>query len=334
MRFDRAVRILRRDDVLASLDMTACIEACDRAFASYANGGAEVPGVIHLDVPERSAEIHVKAGHLHGAPYYAVKVASGFPRNVELGLPTSDGMVVVFDAETGAPAAFLLDQGYITDLRTGAAGGVAATYLAPDQVWTVAVIGTGAQARYQVDALAIVRPGFTSVRVWGRDLEHAAACVDDLRARPGLPEGCSYDVSATVEDAVDGADVVITCTASRTALVRGEWLKLGAHVTAVGSDEPDKQELDASVPARADLLVVDSREQSARIGELHHALAAGLIDEHKAVELGEICARTHPGRTSASQLTMCDLTGVGVQDVAAANVVMTHAGDRGEIVEL
>jgi ornithine cyclodeaminase len=127
---------------------------------------------------------------------------------------------------------------------------------------------------------------------------------------------------------------VITCTASRTALVRGEWLKLGAHVTAVGSDGPDKQELDPSVPARADLLVVDSREQCARIGELHHALAAGLIDEHKAIELGEICALTHPGRTSASQLTVSDLTGVGVQDLAAANVVMEHAGERGEMVEL
>jgi len=130
------------------------------------------------------------------------------------------------------------------------------------------------------------------------------------------------------------ADVVITCTASQTALLRGEWLKLGTHVTAVGSDGPNKQELDATVPARADLLVVDSREQSARIGELHHALAAGLIDERKAVELGEICALTHPGRTSADQLTVCDLTGVGVQDVAAANVVMANAGGRGDVVTL
>lgn len=334
MAFAQAVRVLREDDVRASLDMAACIEACDRAFASYSRGGAQVPGVIHLDVPERSGEIHVKAGHLHGSAYYAVKVASGFPRNVELGLPPSDGMVVVFDAETGAPAAFLLDHGFITDLRTGAAGGVAARHLAPDPVWTVAVIGTGAQARYQLDALSIVRPGFTSVRVWGRNRDHAEACADDLRARPGLPEGCSFEVSPTVEDAVDGADVVITCTASRTALVRGEWLKLGTHVTAVGSDGPGKQELDPTVPARADLLVVDSRSQSASIGELHHALAAGLIDERKAVELGEICALAHPGRTAASQLTVCDLTGVGVQDVAAANVVMANVGERGEVIEL
>ena len=334
MRFQRSVRILREADVRASLDMASCIEACDTAFASYSRGGASLPGVIHLNVPERQGEIHVKAGHLHGAPYYAVKVASGFPRNVELGLPASDGMVIVFDSETGEPAAFFLDGGYLTSVRTGAAGGVAAKYLAPEQVWNVAVIGTGDQARYQLDALAIVRPGFTHVSVWGRHPDRAAVLVEELPSRPGLPEGCAYEVAGSVDAALHDADVVITCTGSQSALVRGEWLKLGAHVTAVGSDAPDKQELDPSLPARADLLVVDSRRQASEIGELHHALAAGLIDERKAVELGEICARTHPGRTSGSQLTVCDLTGVGVQDVAAANVVMANAGDLGEIVTL
>ena len=331
---ERTVRILREADVRACLDMATCIDACERAFASSAGGGAELPGVIHLDVPERSGEIHVKAGHLHGEPFYAVKIASGFPGNADLGLPPNDGMVVVFDAETGVPAAFLLDNGYITDLRTGAAGGVAAKHLAPEQIGTVAVIGTGVQARYQLDALALVRPGFTSVRVWGRDAGHAAACVEDLAARLGLPEGCTYAVAGSVEEAVGGADVVITCTASRSALVRDAWLQPGAHVTALGSDGADKQELDPHLLASADLLVVDSREQCARIGELHHAMAAGLIDEQQAVELGDICAGVHAGRTSLDQTTVCDLTGVGVQDVAAANVVMAKAGGRGEVVAL
>ena len=113
-----------------------------------------------------------------------------------------------------------------------------------------------------------------------------------------------------------------------------EWLKLGAHVTALGSDGADKQELDPRVLARAELLVVDSREQCARIGELHHGLAAGLIDKRKAVELGDICAGAHAGRTSPDQLTVCDLTGVGFQDVAAANVVMANTGDRGQPISL
>ena len=327
-----AVRILREGDVRAALDMASCIEAVDRAFAAYSTGRAELPSVIHLDVPETKGEIHVKAGHLHGAPYYAVKAASGF---FSTDPAVIDGMVVVFDARDGSPAAFLLDHGYVTDVRTGAAGGVAARHLAPERVETVAVIGTGLQARYQLEALAVVRPGFEHVRVWGRNREHATHCVDDLLARPGLPEGCRYAVAETVEEAVEDADVVITCTASREPLVRAEWLKHGVLVTALGSDGADKQELDVDVFARADLVVVDSRDQCAQIGELHHALDAELVlSPDDAVELGEICAGSRPGRTSAGGTIVCDLTGVGVQDVAAANVVMERIGDAGEVIEL
>jgi ornithine cyclodeaminase/alanine dehydrogenase-like protein (mu-crystallin family) len=328
----KVVRILREGDVRAALDMASCIDAVGRAFAAYSTGAAELPSVIHLDVPEAKGEIHVKAGHLHGARYYAVKAASGF-YGVE---PAAiDGMVVVFDARDGSPAAFLLDGGYVTDARTGAAGGVAARLLAPERVGSVAVIGTGIQARYQLDALAVVRPGFQHVRVWGRNHEHATHCVDDLLARPGLPEGCRFAVAETVEQAVEDADVVITCTASREPLVRAKWLRPGALVTALGSDGADKQELDVGVFTRADLIVVDSRDQCAEIGELHHALDAELVlSPDDVTELGEVCAGRRPGRTSQEQTIVCDLTGVGVQDVAAANVVMERAGDAGELLEL
>jgi len=326
------VRILREGDVRAALDMASCIDAVDRAFAAYSSGAAELPGAIHLDVPETEGEVHVKAGHLHGAPYYAVKAASGFYGRQPAAI---DGTVVVFDARDGSPAAFLLDHGYLTDVRTGAAGGVAARHLAPEGVGTVAVIGTGLQARYQLDALAVVRPAFAHVRVWGRNREHATHCVDDLLARPGLPEGCRYAVAGTVEAAVEGADVVITCTASRAPLVRAEWLKRGVLVTALGSDGPEKQELDVGVFKLADLVVVDSRDQCARIGELHHALDAELVlSPDDVTELGEVCAGREPGRTSEEQTIVCDLTGVGVQDVAAANVVMERIGDAGEVFEL
>jgi ornithine cyclodeaminase len=142
-RFGRSVRVLREDDVRATLDMASCIEACDLAFASYSRGGAALPGVISLNIPERQGEVHVKAGHLHGAPFYAVKVASGFPRNLELGLPASDGMVIVFE---GDPAAFLLDGGYLTSVRTGRGGRRGREVPGAEKVWNVAVIGTGDQA--------------------------------------------------------------------------------------------------------------------------------------------------------------------------------------------
>jgi Ornithine cyclodeaminase/mu-crystallin family len=205
--------------------MASCIEACERAFAAYSGGRAELPDVIHLDVPESSGEVHVKAGHLHGHSLYAVKVASGF---YGIDPPSIDGMVLVFDARTGAPVALLLDGGFLTDLRTGAAGGVAARHLAPETIEKIAVIGTGAQARYQLDALAIVRPGFERVTVWGRNRDHAEACVEDLRKRPALPDDCLFGTADTVQEAVEGADLVITCTASREPLIRAAWLTAGA----------------------------------------------------------------------------------------------------------
>jgi ornithine cyclodeaminase/alanine dehydrogenase-like protein (mu-crystallin family) len=323
----RQVRLLDRADVRAALDMASCIDACEEAFAAYAGGNAELPGVIHLNVPESGGEVHVKAGHLHGSPYYAVKAASGF---YESDPPSIDGMVTIFDARDGAVAAVLLDGGLLTDLRTGAAGGVAARHLAPQRVETVAVIGTGEQARYQLDALALVRPGFSRVQVWGRSGEHAQRCVSDLRGRVGLPVGCVFEVAGSVGEAVDAAQLVITCTASTVPLVSLGMLARGAHITAVGSDGVGKQELDPDVLARADLLVVDSLDQCLRLGELQHA--AG--EASRAIELGEICAGGRDGRADEHQLTVCDLTGVGVQDVAAANVVMQRAGEMGVVVEL
>lgn len=326
------LRIIREPDIRAALGMSACIDACERAFVAYSTERASTPGVISLDIPEREGSVHVKAGHVEGEPFFAVKVASGFPLNASLGLEANGGLVLVFDGRTGAPAAILLDNGYITDLRTGAAGGVAARHLAKADVRTVAVIGTGAQARYQVDALAEVRPGFSTVRVWGRNARHAAACVEDLGER--VPEGCTVLLADSVRAAVEGADVVITCTAAREPLVQRAWLAPGAHVTAVGADDVGKQELDPEIFESAAIVVVDSRAQCATFGELAHAIAAGALRQPDAVELGEICAGSHTGRTTLGQITVCDLTGVGVQDVAAANVVMENIGERGERLEI
>ena len=172
----REVLILREAEIRALLDPRACVTAMEQAFAAYSTGRAQLPAVIQLDVPENAeteetapqnrGEIHIKAGYLNGGPYYAVKIVSGFPHNPQLGLPANDGMIVVFDASTGAPAAFLLDNGFITDFRTGAAGAVAAKHLARAKISRVALVGTGVQARYQVEMLALER-SFNEVRVWG-----------------------------------------------------------------------------------------------------------------------------------------------------------------------
>src|SRR5579862_2018438 len=212
----RDVLILRQPEIRALLDPRACIAAMEQAFAAYSTGQAQLPSVIHLDIPEedrsqKRGEIHIKAGYLHGGPYYAVKIVSGFPRNTQLALSPNDGMVVVFDAQTGEPAAFLLDNGFITDVRTGAAGAVAAKHLARKKIGTVAVIGSGGQARYQVEMLALQR-NFSELRLWGRDPHKAQACADDLAKSSGI-SACNFAVTESVQQAVEGADLVITVTA-------------------------------------------------------------------------------------------------------------------------
>jgi ornithine cyclodeaminase len=323
------VLLLREADVRAAIDLAGCIDVVERAFAAYSAGRAETPGVLHLDIPERGGEIHVKAGHLRDAPLYAVKFASGFA-GPPAGAPVVDGLVASFDATDGSPVAILFDNGYLTDLRTAAAGAVAARWLARRDARSVAILGTGVQARWQLRALAAVRPGIDRVRVWGRDRAHADACVDDLRRLDGAPGDARIDVAASPEAAVREADVIVTCTASRRPIVAPDWLAPGSHVTALGSDGLGKQELDPAVLGRADVVAVDSRSQCATLGELQHALASGAIADAASVpELGEIIDGAAAGRTRAGERTVCDLTGVGVQDVAAAAVVVRRALDAG-----
>jgi ornithine cyclodeaminase len=311
------VRILRRDDVERALDMAACIDVVEAAFVAYSAGRAELPAVIHLDVPDARGEIHVKAGYLHGAPSYAVKIASGFYATEP---PAIDGLVLVFDAVRGAPAAFLLDGGYLTDLRTGAAGGVAARWLAPERVERVAVIGTGIQSRRQMAALRVVRPDVSEVAVWGRDRGRAAATAEDVGGT----------VASSIEEAVRDAQVIVTCTASREPLVDAAWIGDDVHITAVGSDGAGKRELDPELLRRADVLAVDSVEQCARLGELQHAPEQA----DRAIELGALI-EGGGARPAGARLTVADLTGVGVQDVAAAAAVLANApADAGETLPL
>jgi ornithine cyclodeaminase len=325
----REVLLLRESEIRHLLDPRACLGAIEAAFAAYSTGRADLPAVIQLNVPEQHAEIHVKAGHLHGGPFFAVKVASGFPGNAALGLPAGGGLVMVFDAKTGAPAAILFDHGYITDLRTGLAGAVAAQHLARRDAAVAAILGTGAQARHQAGALALVRT-LRELRIWGRDPAKTQACAAELAADPALGGHCRVVAAASAEAAIVGADIVVTATASRAPLVRAAWVAPGTHITAVGSDQADKQELDPALVARADVLVADSRPQCLRLGEIHHAVAAGLIGEQDIdAEIGEIVAGLKPGRRTPSDITLCDLTGIGVQDVAAATVVLVRARAAG-----
>ncbi len=295
------------------------------AFAKLARGEAILPGVINLDIPESRAEVHVKGAHLRATPFFSIKVASGSYDNPARGLPVGSGMFLVFDATTGFPRAVLFDNGYLTELRTGAAGAVAADLLARKDIERVGIVGVGSQARYQLDALLGVR---TPERViaYGRSELKAIAYAKEMEERHGV----QVLPAKTVEQAVRGSDVVVTVTPSKEPLVRAEWVLPGMHITAVGSDGPDKQELDVGVLAKADKVVADRLDQCLRLGEIHHAVEAGVLTRDRVyAELGAIVTGSKPGRERDEEITVADLTGVGVQDAAVANVVVDEALRRG-----
>jgi ornithine cyclodeaminase len=279
------------------------------AFRADGLGRTTVPSVINLPISDVEGEFHIKSAHIAGVPYVAVKVATGFYRNAARGLPTGAGLMLLFDASTGVPAALLLDEGYLTDLRTGAAGAVAADVLAPAAVNVVGVIGSGVQARHQVACLREIRR-FTRVVAWSPSVDRLDAYCAEMGRRYGL----DVRAAAGPEAVARAADVLITTTPARAPIVRADWLRPGTHVTAVGADSPGKQELDAACLVGADLLVTDRTTQCAAFGELAHAPQARVH-----AQLGEVVAGLQPGRTGDRQITVADLTGVGFQDTAIAS---------------
>src|SRR4051812_29457010 len=275
------------------------VDAMREAFRADGEGRAHVPAVINLDVPAHRGEFHVKTALIDGVPHVAVKIASGFYDNPAKGLPSGSGLMAVFDATTGLPVALLLDNGFLTDIRTGAAGAIAADVLARRTIDVVGIIGSGLQARYQVECLRSVR-AFSQIVAWSPNAAHLDIYIKEMR-----DAGFAATAAANPEAVCRAADLIITATPAREPLIRAAWLRPGQHVTALGSDSPGKQELDADCLSRADLVVVDRLTQCASFGELRHAIDAGLLragDVH--AELGAIVAGDKPARTSDAQITI------------------------------
>jgi len=310
------VRVLGRQDVQRLVGMADAIASVRDAFAAADHGRAVMPAPLELRLPDTDGELHVKGAYIDGAPVFAVKTATGFYNNPARGLPVSGGMTLVYDAATGVLRVLVADGGLLTELRTAAAGALAADVLARRAARTAAVIGTGGQARYQLQALLQVRP-IDQVKVWGRRREAAEQYVRDMAA-----SGVAVLIAATAREAVAGAQVVITATSATRPLIESGWLNPGAHLTAMGADMPHKQELDPTILAAAGKYVPDSIEAAARSGELHHALQANVFREDLVyAELGALASGRLPGRTDEDELTVADLTGLGVQDAAIAAMV-------------
>jgi len=302
------------EEILAGLDLVPLIE---EAFRGYSAGRAIVPPVGELLMDK--GEVHIKYGAIRGDDYYIIKIASGFYGNAALGLPSSNGMMLVFRQDSGEPAAVLLDEGHLTDVRTAIAGAIGAKALARPDVERIGVLGTGVQARLQVQQLA---PLFETREVvaWGRDPERVAAYATDMAAAGFRVEAADHPGAVA---AVCG--LIITTTPSTEPLLQAADIRPGTHITAIGSDTTEKQELAADVLALADVVVADSLEQCHTRGEIAQAVAAGAIAEDKAIELGVLLAGEAVGRTSAEQITVFDSTGVAVQDIAIATAIVEGA---------
>jgi ectoine utilization protein EutC len=326
-----AIKIFKEQEIRNLITYPEAIAAMEKAFVAYSAGKAMVPPVVHLDVPENEGEVHIKAAYVLGTPSYTVKIASGFYKNKERGLPLSGGMMLVFDSQTGYPLAFLLDNGYLTDFRTAAAGAVASKYLAPQEVQQVAVIGAGMQGRMQVQALSFVRK-FKRVKIYDHRTTNIVRYLEHMRGKVDA----DFSAAGTVRDAVRGSQIVIAATPSREALIDLAWIQSGTHITALGSDGPHKQELDPQILAKANRVIADSIEQCVKLGEIHHAIKLELLKrEDIDGELGQVISGAIPGRQSEDEITVCDLTGVGVQDafIAALAFEKADATNAGQVLD-
>lgn len=307
---NQVLTLAQIDQALARIDPFPALEA---GFVAFSKGDVVVPPVGELIFD--GGDCHIKYGFIKGDDLFVVKIANYFPGNQKLGNPADDGAVMLFDQNSGALRVALIDQGRLTQIRTAVAGAIAAKYLAPKNVERIGIVGTGSQARLQLQQLAKVTP-CRAVSVFGRDAGRAAEYCSDV-----AQWGFRADIARSPAEVAAACNLIVTTTTADEPLLEAKHIRPGTHVTAMGSDSPGKQELDPQIMADADIVMVDSRQHASRLGELQHALKAGAVKIEQVRELGEVIANPSLGRTSAQQRTVADLVGLAVQDIQIAKAV-------------
>lgn len=319
------IRIVTESELRNAVKLDAeVIDVVERAFAALATGKVVMPPILSMELAEANGEVDVKTAYIPDFEGFAIKVSPGFFDNPKIGLPSLNGLMILFSAKTGLVESVFLDNGYLTDIRTAAAGAVAARHMAPKQVKTAGVIGAGVQARLQIQAARLVR-SFGKVLVWGRDMKKAKACADDIAATIGV----EAEAAANPAQLVAESQLVITTTPSREPVLKADWLHPGLHITAMGSDQSGKNEIDPAALAAADAYVCDRASQCERLGELRSAVEAGVWKGGTPTELGEVISGKATGRRSDADITICDLTGTGAQDTAIATFANKLCRDGG-----
>ena len=317
--------ILKNEELKKCVSLSfEAIEVIEEAFKNLSEGKAIMPPIMRLDIEENNGEVDIKTAYIKGLDSFAIKMSPGFFNNPKIGLPSTSGLMVLLSAKTGLLEAVLLDKGYLTDIRTAIAGAIAAKYLTKKSLSNVGIIGAGAQARLQLEALMLVRKP-KELRIWSRDLNKAKNYISDINKITKI----KTLIAKNPQEVTENSELVITTTPSKTPLIKSDWLHPGLHITAMGSDAEHKNEIDPKIIKVADLYVCDIQSQTSLLGELHHAIKTGLIKEnHKFTEIGEIINGSKEGRKNSKEITICDLTGTGIQDTAIARLAYKKALEK------
>lgn len=316
-----SILLLNEDELRQLINLPEAVSAIEAAFAAAEEGRITIPGNFNLTLPDVHGSVDVKGAYLQETPYYVIKIDNRFSNNPAINLPSNSDLITVFDAATGFPAAVLLDNGYLANVRCGIVGALGTQRLANRPINKVAVIGVGRAAFTQLKVLLTIEP-VAQVAVWGpTPLEvdaFARRVVEDHNVNVGLADA--------VKTAVTNADVIIIATDSRQPIVQADWLKPGAHITAAGNNHPQQQELHPDVLQRADIIVVDNYHQCLQAGEIHQALAADAITPADIRgELGSLIAGKIPGRQTPEQISLVYLSGLDWQDATIATLALEKA---------
>lgn len=311
------VTIIHKKEIEHLIGKMDVISAMEEGFIAYSNGNAIVPPVGELLFENPKGEAHIKYGYIKNDDHYVIKIASGFYDNPKIGISSSQGMMLLFSQKTGQPVAILLDEGLLTDIRTAAAGALAAKYFAPKHISAIGIIGTGIQAKLQVQYLQKITSCRT-VWVWGRTVENT------IQFKSALENDFDIHIASSPSEVAQNCNLIVTTTPSEKPLLKADDIQPGTHITAVGSDTLDKQELSSELVAKADIVVADSISQSNSRGEIYHAIKEEKLSPEKVIELGKAIQDRSLQRTKEHQISLVDLTGVAVQDIMIAKTVYTN----------
>lgn len=306
--------IIHKHEMISIVNDIDVVAAMEEGFIAYSNGQSVVPPVGELLFEKPKGEAHIKYGYIKDDDFYVIKIASGFYDNPKIGIASSQGMMMLFNQKTGQPVAILLDEGWLTDIRTAAAGALAAKYFAPTKIKAIGIIGTGIQAKLQLQFLQKNNPCKT-VWVWGRTPENVEQFKSNLEA------DFEINIAQTPAEVAAHSNLIVTTTPSDTALLIAKDILPGTHITAIGSDTSSKQELAVEILQNADIVISDSLPQSKSRGEVYQARKAGVITDEKITELGIAIQNPALQRQNETQVSVVDLTGVAVQDIMITKAV-------------